>query len=152
MFDRLSRKAVRVIMYKGTNRVETIREQTGIKGYGPGFGGIDKVILQVELFQFPAPDFIVTSSHTKSILYAQKSFADMEKSDRIRACYQHACLKYVSNEFLTNTTLRDRFSIAKKNYSMASRIIADTVDNKMIKRYDPENLSKKHTKYIPFWA
>ena len=114
--------------------------------------GIDKVILQVELFQLPAPNFIVTSNHTKSILYAHKSFADMEKSDRIRACYQHACLKYISNDFMTNTTLRDRFSIEKKNYPMASRVIADTIKKKMIKQYDPENLSKKHAKYIPFWA
>jgi len=76
----------------------------------------------------------------------------MDKSDRIRACYQHACLRYVSNDFMTNTSLRERFSIASKNYSMASRIIADTMDKKMVKRHDPENLSKKHAKYVPYWA
>ena len=27
--------------------------------------------------------------------------ADMSKEDRIRACYQHACLRYVSNDFMT---------------------------------------------------
>ncbi len=104
------------------------------------------------MFQLPAPNFIVTSNHTKSILYAHKSFADMEKFDRIRACYQHACLKYVSNDFMTNTTLRERFSIAQKNYSMVSRVIADTLDKKIVKRYNPESMSKKHIKYIPFWA
>jgi predicted HTH transcriptional regulator len=38
-FDRLSRKALRVIIYKGKNRVETKREQLGVKGYAVGFAG-----------------------------------------------------------------------------------------------------------------
>ena len=76
----------------------------------------------------------------------------MDKTDRIRACYQHACLRYVSNDFLTNTSLRDRFSFPKKNYAMASRIISDAIERQLIKRHDPDNRSKKHAKYIPFWA
>lgn len=39
--------------------------------------GIDKVIFQVEMFQLPAPDFQVTSNHTKAILYAPKDLAGM---------------------------------------------------------------------------
>ena len=38
-FDRLARKALRVIIYKGANRVETIKEQKGGKGYAIGFEG-----------------------------------------------------------------------------------------------------------------
>lgn len=38
-FDRLSRKALRVIVYKGKNRVETRREKPGVKGYAIGFEG-----------------------------------------------------------------------------------------------------------------
>lgn len=38
-FDRLSRKAIRVIQYAGNNKVKTIREQTGVKGYAVGFEG-----------------------------------------------------------------------------------------------------------------
>ena len=34
---------------------------------------------------------------------------------------------------------------------MASRIIADTLEAGLIKPYDPENKSKKLTKYIPAW-
>lgn len=254
-FDRIARKAIRVVVYKDSSRVETKREQTGVKGYGAGFegaisfintllpenevidqalrknvrmypeiairelvanaiihqdftirgtgpmieifsdrieitnpglplidtlrfideppqsrnealaafmrriniceergSGIDKVIFQVEVFQLPPPEFSVTSSHTKAILYAHKEFAEMDRDDRTRACYQHACLRYVSNTFLTNTSLRERFSIAKKNYSMASRIITDTIEKGLVKRYDPDNTSKKHAKYVPFWA
>ena len=39
-FPSLQRKAVRVIVYKGKGRTETIREQTGIKGYAVGFEGL----------------------------------------------------------------------------------------------------------------
>lgn len=39
-FGRLQRKAIRVIAYKGVNRVETLREQEGNRGYGAGFEGL----------------------------------------------------------------------------------------------------------------
>lgn len=39
-FGRLQRKAVRVIAYKGTSRVETLREQEGSRGYAAGFEGL----------------------------------------------------------------------------------------------------------------
>ena len=74
-------------------------------------------------------------------------------SDRIRACYQHACLRYVVfREEMTNESLRKRFAIDKKNYPMASRIITDTINEGLIKPYDPDNKSKKHAKYVPFWT
>lgn len=76
----------------------------------------------------------------------------MDKDDKIRACYLHACLKYVSGEHMTNQTLRGRFGIEEKNYSTVSRIIAEGIKSGLIKDYDPENKSKKHSKYIPFWA
>ena len=109
------------------------------------------MIFNVELFQLPPPDFTVHSAHTKAILYAPRSFSEMTKVERIRACYQHACLCYVSNKQMTNASLRDRFGIAPGNYSMVSRVISDAVDAGVIKPYDPENKSKKHAKYIPFW-
>jgi ATP-dependent DNA helicase RecG len=39
-FPQLARKAVRVVLYKGNNRIETIREITGNKGYAAGFEGL----------------------------------------------------------------------------------------------------------------
>lgn len=114
--------------------------------------GVDKVIFQVELFQLPAPDFQVTSTHTKAVLYAPKKLAAMDQQDRIRACYQHACLCWVSNKTMTNATLRERFGIAEANAAMASRIIRETVEAGLIKRSDPESKSRKHAKYVPFWV
>lgn len=114
--------------------------------------GIDKVVTHIELFQLPAYDVQIQEKHTKVILYAYQTFSDMDKKDRIRACYQHACLKYVMNEKMTNTTLRERFKIADENAAMVSRMIKDTVDAGFIKEEDPENTSRKYVRYIPIWA
>lgn len=254
-FEGIARKALRVIQYKGNNRIETIKEKIGTNGYAVGFSGlitytndllpqneqigqalrkevrmypeiairelvanaiihqdftatgesplvevfsdrieitnpgiplidpmrfideppqsrnealagfmrrlniceergsgIDKVIFQIELFQLPAPDFLVTQNHTKAILYSFKKLTDMDRKEKIRACYQHACLRYVSNQQMTNSSLRERFSIEEQNYAIASRIIADAIEAGLIKQHDPENKSKKLAKYVPFWA
>jgi predicted HTH transcriptional regulator len=253
-FEPLARKAIRVVLYKGPSRVETIKEQAGSRGYAVGFtglltyindqlprneeigralrrevriypelairelvanalihqdfsltgtgpmvevfpdrieitnpgtplidtlrfidepprsrneilaalmrrmniceergSGIDKVIFQVELFQLPAPDFQVTSNHTKVILYAPKKLAEMSQGDRIRACYQHACLCWVSDKPMTNASMRQRFGIEEKNYPMASRIIAEALKAGLIKPADPESKSKRLARYVPFW-
>jgi ATP-dependent DNA helicase RecG len=114
--------------------------------------GIDKVISAVELFQLPAPNFIAGDDYLRVILYGHQLFSRMGKKDKIRACYQHCCLKYVNDELATNKSLRDRFEISEKNYSMVSRIIAGAIDEGLIKPYDAENKSRKHASYIPFWA
>lgn len=114
--------------------------------------GIDKVVNAVELYQLPAPDFIVQENAFRTILYAHKEFRDMERKDKIRACYQHCCLKYVSNELMTNKSLRERFNISEKNYSMVSRVITDSIEENFVKVYDSENKSNRMAKYIPSWA
>lgn len=114
--------------------------------------GIDKVIFQVEVFQLPAPAFIVSEKHTKVMLFGFKVFRDMDREDRIRACYQHCCLKHVSNEKMANETLRNRFKIEAKNSAIVSRIIGDTLKKKLIKYEDPAHVSRKYAKYLPFWA
>lgn len=114
--------------------------------------GIDKVILNAEVWQLPAPDFQVKETHTKAILYAHRSLRDMNKADKVRACYQHCALQYVTKSRMTNQSLRKRFDIDEQNYSIASRIIRDTLKENLIKLEDPDNKSKKLMSYIPFWA
>lgn len=53
---------------------------------------------------------------------------------------------------MTNATLRKRLSIEEQNYAIASRIIADFINEKLVKPYDPESSSKKLASYFPFWA
>ena len=50
-------------------------------------------------------------------MYAHQGLNDMDRQDKIRACYQHSCLKYVSNEKMSNQTLRERFKIEEKKLS-----------------------------------
>lgn len=114
--------------------------------------GIDKVISSVELFQLPAPNFIAGDDYLRVIIYGHQLFHRMGKKDKIRACYQHCCLKYVNGELATNKSLRDRFEVLEKNYPIVSRIIAETINEGLIKPSDPDNKSRKHASYIPFWA
>jgi predicted HTH transcriptional regulator len=114
--------------------------------------GIDKVFTSVEAFQLPAPDFQDLGDHTKAILLAPKKFSHMTKGERARACYQHAGLQWISNRQMTNETLRVRFGFADGNQAMASRIISDTLASGLIKQYDPDNTSRRHARYIPYWA
>jgi|TARA_R110002110_G_C13470277_1_gene720474 ATP-dependent DNA helicase RecG len=113
--------------------------------------GIDKIVSETESYQLPAPLFETTDEHTRAVLFAHLAFNDMNKDDRVRACYLHACLKYVQRSFMTNASLRDRFGIEDKNSAIASRIIKETSEANLIRPYDPDT-SRKYMKYIPFWA
>jgi len=114
--------------------------------------GVDKAVFQTEIFQLPAPLFEVIDSNTKVTLFAHRSLSKMDKEDRIRATYLHSCLKYVQKQHMTNSTLRERFGIEKENSAMISRFIKEALDKKVIKLVDPDSESRKHTKYVPFWA
>jgi len=253
-FKSIKRKAVRVVVYKGISRVETIREQEGTKGYASGFegligfinnllpanevikkalrknvpmfpeiairelvanaiihqdffisgagpmieifddrmeitnpgkplvdtqrfldspprsrnellasfmrrigvceergSGVDKVVFQTEFYQLPAPLFETIDDNTKATLFAHRQLSRMDKDDQVRACYLHACLKYVMRDYMTNTSLRERFGIEQKNSAMASRIIKESIEQEVIKAYDKE-AGKKYMKYVPYWA
>ncbi len=114
--------------------------------------GIDKVLQQVELSQLPAPDFIALQDHTQVVLYAHKELSEMSTDEKTRACYLHACLFYVLREKITNSSLRKRFKMSDKNYSVASKIIKETIDADLIKRADTGSKSSRDAKYIPYWA
>jgi ATP-dependent DNA helicase RecG len=114
--------------------------------------GIDRVIDSIESVSLPPPDFQETPSHTRVIVYAPVELSKMNPKDKIRACYQHCCLKQVSNDYMTNHSLRERFKIPKANASIVSRIINATIKANLIKPEDAENKSRKHTKYVPYWA
>ncbi|MDF2652533.1 MAG: transcriptional regulator [Paenibacillus sp.] len=253
-FSHLKRKSVRVIIYKGKDRIDTEREQEGVKGYASGFEGLigfidnllprneiigkalrkdvpmypelavrelvanaiihqdfslrgtgpmievfsdrmeitnpgvplvqterfldspprsrneslasfmrrigvceergsgfDKVVSQTEFYQLPAPVVEVTSEHTRVTLFSHKPWTLMDREERIRACYLHSCLRYVTKDFMTNATLRTRFGMDEKQISIASRVIRDTVEADKIKPKDPDT-APKHMKYVPYWA
>lgn len=113
--------------------------------------GIDKVVHKIEFYQLPAPIFEVPEDNTRAILLAPRTLSEMDKDDRVRACYLHACLKHVQRDYLTNSSLRKRFGIKKRNSAKASRLIREAVDDGAIRPHDPD-AAPKYMKYVPFWA
>ena len=111
--------------------------------------GIDKVLASAELHQLPPPDFQKVNGGVRTSLFAPRHFAEMTKEERVRACYQHAALKHVSGERMTNSSLRERFGIAKRNASQASAVIRLTLDRRQIRPADPVH---PRTGYVPHWA
>lgn len=111
--------------------------------------GIDKVIVAVELHQLPPPDFRVEGGAVRAVLFAPRRFAEMTQEERVRACYQHAALKYVSGERMKNSTLCDRFGIPSRNAAQASIVIRLAQDAGLIRPADPDH---PRSGYVPIWA
>jgi ATP-dependent DNA helicase RecG len=114
--------------------------------------GIDKVIHAVEVYQLPAPDFRVGHQRTVVILFGPKDFENMDRDDRIRACYQHAALKWVMSERMTNQSLRERFHLPESKSAIISQIIASSIEAGVIKPDEKVGASRKFARYLPFWA
>ena len=113
--------------------------------------GIDKVVQQIEAFQLPAPLFEAPPGFTRATLFPHRPFNRMDKQDRVRACYLHACLKREEGDYLTNPSLRERFGMEQQNNALVSRYIREALDTGLIKPFD-ENAPRRLMKYLPFWA
>lgn len=111
--------------------------------------GIDKVLTSVELHQLPPPDFRAEGDAVRAVLYAPRRFAEMTPQERVRACYQHAALKFVSGQRMANATLRRRLGIDPQNAAQASVIIRQALKAGLIRTADPEH---PKSGYVPFWA
>lgn len=114
--------------------------------------GVDKVVSAAEVYQLPAPDFRVSEARTTAILFAHQEFAAMSRGDRTRACYQHCCLKYVSNARLSNHSLRERFRLPEAKTATASQVIAATKEAGLIKADETDSASTRYARYVPYWA
>lgn len=113
--------------------------------------GVDKVVAITELYQLPAPSFDIVGDSTRSTLYSPRPLTKMDLNDRVRAVYLHACLRYVEREFMTNTSLRQRFAIESKNSATASRLLKEALSAKQVRLQD-EAAPSKLRRYLPKWA
>lgn len=114
--------------------------------------GIDRVIQASELYQLPAPDFRTGFRRTVVTIFGPRPFEEMDRNDRVRACYQHCCLRYVTGGTMTNQSLRERFKLPEEKAETASRMIRDCIESGLVKPDDPESSSKRYARYLPFWA
>ncbi len=113
--------------------------------------GVDKVVFQTEIYQLPAPAFDIVGDSTRSTLFAPRPLTKMDKADRVRAVYLHACLRYVQREFMTNGSLRERFGIDVKNSATASRLLKEALQEGVIALQDA-TVPPKLRRYVPHWA
>lgn len=114
--------------------------------------GIDKVVNAAEVFQLPAPNFRAGHNRTVVTIYGPKDFEDMDRDDRIRACYQHCVLKWVMSERMTNQSLRERFHLSESKSAIVSQIISAAIEVHAIKPDEKVGASRKYARYLPFWA
>jgi predicted HTH transcriptional regulator len=114
--------------------------------------GIDKAVAAIEEYQLPAFKVRISEIRTSVIVQAFKPWLETTKEERIQACYQHACLKYMMNDMLTNKSLRERLGVEEKNYPLISTVIKDTLAAGLIKVGTPEGTNRRNIAYIPIWG
>ena len=113
--------------------------------------GFQKVVAAVELFGLPPVAFAALDGAFRVTLYAPRKFADMGKTERVEACYQHAVLRFLSGKALTNTSLRERLKLNEKQRNTVTNLIGDAVESGRVKRKDPD-AGNKFAEYLPYWA
>ena len=111
--------------------------------------GIDKVVEDAERAQSPPPEFRAEAGATRVTLFGPRRFADMTTEERLRACYQHAVLRYLSGNRLENATLRQRFGVDQRNAAQTSRVIGQARRRDLIR---PADSTRPRSGYVPFWA
>ena len=113
--------------------------------------GWDRIALECEIMQLPAPKIVLYEENTKITLFSELSYANIPHEEKLWSCYLHACIKYLTHEGLTNSSLRQRFGLEDTASAQISRLIKEAVSIGLIKIFD-ENTAPKHMKYIPAWA
>ncbi len=113
--------------------------------------GWDKIALECEDYNLPAPLINDYEESTKVTLYSYIPFINQTMDERIAACYMHACIRWIKHEPISNSTLRERFKLDSNSSSSISKIINESLEAKLIKPKE-SNTARKLMKYIPFWG
>jgi ATP-dependent DNA helicase RecG len=111
--------------------------------------GVDKIVAEVELAHLPAPKFEARLDNTIVTLFGPRTFLEMTRAERLHAVYLHTCLRYVSGEFMTNSTIRERLSISDP--ARVSKLLKESAEAGRIRILDDE-AGFKHRRYVPYWA
>ena len=72
-FPNLSRKAIRVVIYRGTNKVDTIEELSGQRGYAVGFEGLISYLRKM----LPHSEVIKQSLRTEVSVYPEIALREL---------------------------------------------------------------------------
>ena len=114
--------------------------------------GLEKAVIAIELFGLPPLRFEELENSFKVTMFAPKPYAKMSLNERIEACYQHSIIEYYGHGGFNNASLRKRFGMHDKQAAQISLLIKEAIDAGKIKPKDADNVSKKFSVYIPYWA
>lgn len=114
-------------------------------------GGIDKAVYDVEEKFLPAPEFFPSENSMRVVLFGPKTFRELSKSDKVWSCFCHCVVRWLRHDFMSNTTLRERFSLSAEDYQAVSAVIAETRKSGRIIPADPKQ-GKSNARYVPWWA
>jgi ATP-dependent DNA helicase RecG len=114
-------------------------------------GGLDKTLLEIERQHLPAPDFVSSANSFRVVLFGPRPFSEMSKAEKVRACFHHCVLRWLSHDFMSNASLRVRFSLSDDDYQAVSGVIAEAIKLRRILPADPAQ-GKRNARYIPYWA
>ena len=113
--------------------------------------GVDRAVEAIEASTLAPPLFQVVETSTVITLFSAQRFAQMSKDDRLRACYQHASVRFEASAPMSNQSLRNRFGLTDRQYPQVSLVIREALDAGLIKPMDPDQANRT-AKYLPFWA
>lgn len=113
--------------------------------------GIDRALTAIEEQALPPPSFDVIGDMTIVTMFRPRRFAEMSKDERIRACFQHACLGYEKGQYMSNASLRARFGLSDKQHSQVSVVIREAIAANRIRPLD-EDQAKRNARYVPYWV
>ena len=114
-------------------------------------GGLDKTLIEIEAQHLPPPDFISSENSMRVVLFAPKPFGQMSKAEKLRACFFHCVLRWLTHDYMSNATLRERFSLTPEEYQAVSAVIAESIKLGRIAPADPDQ-GKRNARYVPYWA
>lgn len=109
--------------------------------------GIDRIVEISEQKNLFTPKFIITNEYVNVKLFKDKKFEQMVDDDKMNILFYHCCFKYSIDEYMTNSSLRNRFGLDNSKSS------TDKISN-LIKKAREINIIKSgpNKSYIPFWA
>ena len=142
----------RLIDLPPNSRNEKLAEQMFLLGFCERRGsGIDRAVAAIEGMHLPAAKIAKEEMCTRVTLFPHKKLTDMTKEEKVEACYQHACLINEDGKTMNNQSVRERFNLKKTDSSVASRIIADTLEAGLIKVANTDIVAKKLMTYVPYY-
>jgi ATP-dependent DNA helicase RecG len=113
--------------------------------------GVDNALAAIELWGLPPVLFENHRDYFKVVLSMPKTFKDMSKEERMTATYQHTCLRKLTGQRATNSSLRERFKFSESETTKIGRLISDSVEAERIKLANPKS-SRRDFYYLPYWA